>query len=79
MIFLSGDRRKTIPTPSCEAGRSLVRRRDKDVVNRAGRENGVPDVADGVVQFVDSVVDLAGPAVLADPLRAAWRSRAPVK
>jgi hypothetical protein len=25
-----------------------------------------PDVADGVVQFVDGVVDLVGPAVLAD-------------
>jgi hypothetical protein len=32
----------------------------------AAVENGVPDVADGMVQFADGVVDLAGPAVIAD-------------
>ena len=29
-------------------------------------EDGVPDVLDGLVQFVDGVPDLAGPAMLAD-------------
>jgi hypothetical protein len=29
-------------------------------------EDGVPDLPDGLVQFVDGVPDLAGPAVLAD-------------
>jgi hypothetical protein len=32
----------------------------------AAVENGVPDVPDGVVQFIKGVVDLAGAAVIAD-------------
>jgi hypothetical protein len=37
------------------------------VVNRVvAIENGVPDVPDGLVQFIQGVVDLAGPAVIAD-------------
>ena len=32
-------------------------------------EDGLPDVPDGLVQFVDGVPDLAGSAVLADQLQ----------
>ena len=40
---------------------------ERSVVNRwAAIENGVPDVTDGLVQFIEGVVDLAGSAVLAD-------------
>jgi hypothetical protein len=37
-----------------------------EMPGRAAVENGVPDVPDGMVQFIDGVVDLAGPAVIAD-------------
>jgi hypothetical protein len=44
-----------------------VRLDGRSVVNRwAAIENGVPDVPDGLVQFIEGVVDLAGSAVIAD-------------
>jgi hypothetical protein len=44
-----------------------VRLDERSVVNQwAAIENGVPDVPDGLVQFMEGVVDLAGSAVIAD-------------